>query len=260
MPPISAFPKSHQVTFNYYVGLIHFLEEDYVTAEKHLSDAYNQSLRNSPTHTKLILTYLIPTKLLTTQVLPTDALLAPYPSLQKLFAPIASCIRKGDLAGFDAALRAGEDELVRLRVYLTLERGRDTCMRNLFRKVYLAGGFEVSKDGSSDEKVRRSRIPLSEFAAALSIGGEKEIERDEVECLVANLIYKVSIVSEWYTPVLMDPAEHDERLHFTRSSTRCSQQEGVCLSGHWSLKTTPGFSNATYTRYRRHLRRIMSRD
>lgn len=30
MPPLSRFPKSQQVTFNYYQGLLHFLEEDYV--------------------------------------------------------------------------------------------------------------------------------------------------------------------------------------------------------------------------------------
>lgn len=30
MPPMEAFPKSHIVTFKYYVGLIHFLDEDYV--------------------------------------------------------------------------------------------------------------------------------------------------------------------------------------------------------------------------------------
>lgn len=29
MPPMEAFPKSHIVTFKYYVGLIHFLDEDY---------------------------------------------------------------------------------------------------------------------------------------------------------------------------------------------------------------------------------------
>jgi hypothetical protein len=29
MPRLEAFPKSHQVTFNYYAGVIHFLEEDY---------------------------------------------------------------------------------------------------------------------------------------------------------------------------------------------------------------------------------------
>lgn len=29
MPPLDAFPKSHQVTFKYYAGVISFLEEDY---------------------------------------------------------------------------------------------------------------------------------------------------------------------------------------------------------------------------------------
>lgn len=30
LPELDAFPKSHQVTFKYYVGVILFLEEDYV--------------------------------------------------------------------------------------------------------------------------------------------------------------------------------------------------------------------------------------
>lgn len=30
MPQLEAFPKSHQVTFKYYWGVIQFLEEDYV--------------------------------------------------------------------------------------------------------------------------------------------------------------------------------------------------------------------------------------
>lgn len=30
MPPLDAFPKSHIVTFKYYVGIIVFLEEDYI--------------------------------------------------------------------------------------------------------------------------------------------------------------------------------------------------------------------------------------
>lgn len=29
MPPLELFPKSHIVTFRYYVGVIYFLEEDY---------------------------------------------------------------------------------------------------------------------------------------------------------------------------------------------------------------------------------------
>jgi hypothetical protein len=30
MPGLEAFPKSQQVTFKYYEGVLHFLEEDYV--------------------------------------------------------------------------------------------------------------------------------------------------------------------------------------------------------------------------------------
>jgi len=89
------------------------------------------------------------------------------------------------LAGFDAALAAGEDEFVKRRIYLTLERGRDIALRNLLRKVFIAGGFE------GETGVRRTRIPMSEFGAAVSIGSKERMESDEVECLLANMIYKV---------------------------------------------------------------------
>lgn len=223
--PLEAYPKSQQVTFKYYLGVIYFLEENYdevsflqvhlaalplanpLQAEKSLTEAWKMchkdSIRNkecvSPftystsvkyvetsklTKTcRLILTYLIPCHLLTTHSLPTPFLLAPYPRLQELFSPLARCIKRGDLSGFDAALAAGEDEFVKRRIYLTLERGREIALRNLLRKVFLAGPIE---DG-----VRRSRIPVSEFGAAISIGGKEQMENDEVECLLANMIYKV---------------------------------------------------------------------
>lgn len=140
---------------------------------------------------RLILTYLIPCHLLTTHTLPSPSLLRPYPRLLKLFTPLSTCIRRGDLSGFDAALAAGEDEMVKRRIYLTLERGRDIALRNLLRKVFLAGGFEEGKDG---ESIRRTRVPLEEFVAAVRLGSRGEVgrvESDEVECLLANMIYKV---------------------------------------------------------------------
>ena len=140
---------------------------------------------------RLILTYLIPCHLLTTHTLPSPSLLRPYPRLLELFTPLSTCIRRGDLSGFDAALAAGEDEMVKRRIYLTLERGRDIALRNLLRKVFLAGGFEEGKDG---ESIRRTRVPLEEFVAAVRLGSRGEanrVESDEVECLLANMIYKV---------------------------------------------------------------------
>ncbi|GAB7344292.1 hypothetical protein MBLNU457_2163t1 [Dothideomycetes sp. NU457] len=191
MPPLDVFPKSHQVTFNYYVGVVHFLDEDYPKAEEYLSKAYDQALATSTGNIQLILTYLIPIRLITNHKLPSSALLAQYPSLERLFAPVCKCIKRGDLAGFDAAIQAGEDEFVKRRILLTLERGRDICVRNVFRKVFLAGGFELAKEGeATSEPVRRVRIPIDEFTAGLRLAGEKDIDRDEVECFLANMIYK----------------------------------------------------------------------
>lgn len=97
------------------------------------------------------------------------------------------------MAGFDKALVAGEEEFVRRRIYLTLERGRDIALRNLLRKVFIAGGFEEVKDGAPPTPPqRRTRIPVTEFAAAISLGSRERIDNDEVECLLANMIYKVS--------------------------------------------------------------------
>ena len=226
MPPLAAFPKAHQVTFKYYCGVIHFLEEDYATAEEHLTSAYDTCLAIRSTNNyggstasknlELILTYLIPTKLLTSHKLPTQALLAPYPRLSALFNPITASIKRADLSAFNAAMEGGENEFVKRRIYLTLERGRDIILRNIFRKVFIAGGFEPSKESSGGAEngtpsggtpsgaaggggVRRTRIPVREFAAALQMAGagvgdgNGGIDGDEVECLIANAIYKVSL-------------------------------------------------------------------
>ncbi|OQE24480.1 hypothetical protein PENSTE_c007G03417 [Penicillium steckii] len=192
LPPLEAFPKSHIVTFEYYLGVIHFLDENYAEAEEHLTNAWKLCYRHASKNRELILTYLIPCHLVTTHTLPSNQLLAPFPRLEKLFRPLSNCIRKGDLVGFDQAMSAGEEEFVKRRIYLPLERGRDIALRNLFRKVFIAGGFEEPKDGQPP--IRRTRVPVVEFAAALRIGthatSRTRVDMDEVECLLANLIYK----------------------------------------------------------------------
>jgi hypothetical protein len=108
-----------------------------------------------------------------------------------------TCIKSGDLAGFDDALLASEPEFVKRRVYLTLERGRDIALRNLLRRVFLAAGFEDLKEGQAmNDRMRKSRLPIAHFAAALrmgtrGVGSGQILDDDEVECLLANMIYKV---------------------------------------------------------------------
>lgn len=104
---------------------------------------------------------------------------------------MARCIKSGNLRAFDLALQKGEDEFVRRRIYLTLERGRDIALRNLLRKVFIAGGFDEAKEGETP--VRRTRVPVAEFHAAINMYSDGGlIDPDEVECLLANMIYKVS--------------------------------------------------------------------
>ena len=137
--------------------------------------------------------------MITKHNIPSRALLSSYPHLERIFSPLVTCIKRGDLTGFDNALVAAEDEFVKRRIYLTLERGRDIALRNLLRKVFLAGGFEDLKEGQTEaDRVRKTRIPLAHFAAAfrLGIGGEGSgqcLEVDEVECILANMIYKVCL-------------------------------------------------------------------
>jgi hypothetical protein len=145
----------------------------------------------------LILTYLIPCRLITQHQIPTAHLLAAAPRLERIFGPLVRCIKRGDLTGFDKALAEGEPEFVRRRIFLTLERSRDIALRNLLRKVYLAGGYDDLKEGQTEkDRIRKSRVPLANFAAALRMGiaGEgsgQVVEDEEVECLLANQIYKV---------------------------------------------------------------------
>ncbi|KJZ77536.1 Protein CSN12-like protein [Hirsutella minnesotensis 3608] len=190
MPPLESFPKAQRVTFKYYEGVLFFLEENYVQAEKHLVEAWQLCHTNATANLERILTYLIPCRLLTSHVLPTEKLLSQYPRLQRLFLPLAQCMRRGDLRAFDLALQEGEEEFVKRRIYLTLERGRDIALRNLLRKVFMAGGFDEPKDVDS-APVRRTRVPVADFRAAICMGsGGEPIDTDEVECLLANMIYK----------------------------------------------------------------------
>ena len=129
--------------------------------------------------------YLIPTRLLTKQLLPTKALLSRYPRLEYLFLPFTQCIKAGNLKKFDEALAAGEEDFVKRRIYLTLERGREVVLRNLFRRTYMLQTAELPA---------KSRVPLELFRVAVEVSsglGKGEMEAEEVECLLANMIYTV---------------------------------------------------------------------
>ncbi|KAG5518772.1 hypothetical protein PMAC_002743 [Pneumocystis sp. 'macacae'] len=179
MPPLECFPKSHVVTYKYYLGVSAFLNEEYAVAETELMTSLELCQKKFVKNLELILTYLIPTLILTSQRMPSSILLSKFLRLKDLYEPLKNYIRKGNLREYDELLLKKEKELVSHRIYLIFERIRDTCMRNLFRRVFLL-----------NEK--NTRISIKQFHVALKYSGLNN-DIAETECFLANMIYKVMI-------------------------------------------------------------------
>ncbi|KAI0268156.1 hypothetical protein BC834DRAFT_868163 [Gloeopeniophorella convolvens] len=175
IPPLHEYPRAHQVTYRYYLGMLSFLNEDYAKSEQELTHAFYNCHLEARSNQERILTYLVPLRILRGH-LPSEELLGRFPILSELYSPFVAAIHNGDIQGFDNALDKHERRLVDLNVWLTLEKAREICIRGLFRRVWVAS-----------EKT--NRIPVAMFHGSLRISG-MDVSPEEAECLVANMIYK----------------------------------------------------------------------
>ncbi|KAL8915746.1 MAG: hypothetical protein Q9172_006694 [Xanthocarpia lactea] len=131
-----------------------------------------------------------------------------------------TAIHLGSLSLFTTALAAQESTFVKRRIYLSLERSREQCLRNLLRRCWtLTGNKEkprvkvqewatavrwsckaIGENGYCDRE-QRMRFEKGEERMEMYVEdverrkerGERmdsEMEDDEVECLVSGLIYK----------------------------------------------------------------------
>ncbi|KDQ64205.1 hypothetical protein JAAARDRAFT_27832 [Jaapia argillacea MUCL 33604] len=177
IPPLSAYPRSHQVTYRYYVGMLNFLNEDYARSEQELTLSFYNCHTGAHGNQERILTYLIPLRILRGH-LPTRDLLDRFLVLDELYSPFISAIREGNIKAYDAALDKWERKLIEFNVYLTLEKARELCIRSLFRRVWVASQ-------------KATRIPISMFHSSLALTTVGDpVSEEEAECLVANMIYK----------------------------------------------------------------------
>ncbi|OBZ70495.1 Protein CSN12 [Grifola frondosa] len=175
IPPLSSYPRSHQVTYRYYIGMLSFLNEDFAKAEQELTLAFYNCYTGAHSNQERILTYLIPLRIIRGH-LPSRELLARFPVLDELYSPFIAAIRTGDIRTYDACLDRFERRLVDLNLWLTLDQARELCIRGLFRRVWIASA-------------KATRIPLAMFHSALLIAG-MDVSIDEAECLIANMVYK----------------------------------------------------------------------
>jgi hypothetical protein len=173
----ASFPVAHRVTYKYFVGRLHLYEDRYAEAVESLTYAVERIPAEFEINKRLVLLYLIPARILRGS-LPSNALLARYHMMW--FVDIASALRSGNLSLFDDAVTKNEQFFIRKGLYLAVEKMRSLVYRSLCKKLYRA---RVAMDKPDPHKVN-----LREYQMSLRLCNAN-VSEDEVECILANLIY-----------------------------------------------------------------------
>ena len=169
LPPLAAFPAAHRVTYLYYVGRHHFVNERYQQACDTLFAAFAQCHRDALGAKRQILHCLIPTRLLVAGCAPGAALLDRY-AVGPFYADALRCLRTGNIARYRELLDSHERSLLQMGTFVVWERLLLVGYRALLRLV-------VTLSGGS------TRIPLDALRVAL-----RAADVDEAGCIMANLI------------------------------------------------------------------------
>lgn len=166
------FSRAQTVTYKYYVGRKAMFDSDFKPAEEYLSYSFDHCHRSSQKNKRMILIYLLPVKMLLGHM-PTLQLLRKYDLMQ--FSDVTKGVREGNLLLLNEALSKHETFFIRCGIFLILEKLKIITYRNLFKKVYLL--------------LQTHQLPLEAFLVALRMMKVDDVDLDEVQCILANLIY-----------------------------------------------------------------------
>jgi nuclear mRNA export protein PCID2/THP1 len=173
----SSFPVAHRVTYKFYVGRLHLYEDRYSEAVDNLTYAVDRTPEQYEINKRLVLLYLIPARILR-GTLPSRRLLKGYNMFW--YEDISRALRTGNLRLFDEAVERHEQFFIRKGLYLAIEKMRSLVYRSLCSKLYNARVAMA--------KVDPHKVKLEDVQLSLRVCGV-EMSKDEVECILANLIY-----------------------------------------------------------------------
>ncbi|KAK9902673.1 hypothetical protein WJX75_002119 [Coccomyxa subellipsoidea] len=176
--PFDVFPASQRVTYKYYTGRLAIFDENYDVAANDLAYAFEHCHRSAVANKARCAYYLIPVKMLLGE-LPEQAMLDKF-SLHD-YSPIVKAMKEGSVEDLDRCLQEHQIRFIQAGTYLLLEKLKNSVYRRLFRRVAL-----LHKE---QEPAKAAQVPLAKFQTALAWQGV-DMEMDEVECIVANLIYR----------------------------------------------------------------------
>ncbi|CAN0901353.1 Enhanced ethylene response protein 5 [Linum grandiflorum] len=172
------FPTRDKVTYMYYTGRLEVLNENFPAADQKLSYALTHCSLSKEANIRMILKYLIPVKL-SIGIIPKKQLLEDYNLVE--YTNVVEALKRGDLRLLRSALQEHEDQFLRSGVYLVLEKLELQVYQRLLKKIYI---IQKQKDQSKGHQLKLEVIvkALKWLEIALDI--------DEVECIMAILIYK----------------------------------------------------------------------
>lgn len=181
-PSFNQLPKADVITFRYYRARLAINQNDFKGAESFLLPALALCPAHFPRQQRELVIYLTLVKLIHGQ-LPRPELLRRH-GLEEAFLPLAQAVRSGDLRLFDRVLLANQAFYMRKELFLLIQLHlRNLILRSLFKKVYLIGLASAAH--------QENRLNLRLLEAILAALGIPEMGMDEVECIMANLIFHV---------------------------------------------------------------------
>ncbi|KAL6846620.1 hypothetical protein ACP4OV_024068 [Aristida adscensionis] len=172
------FPVKDKVTYMYYTGRLEVFNENFLVADQKLTYALMHCNPRSEANLRRILKFLVPVKL-SIGVLPKRTLLEKYNLLE--YADVVTSLKRGDLRLLRHALDRHEDQFLKSGVYLVLEKLELQVYQRLVKKIHI---IQRQK-----EPAKAHQIKLDVVVKALK-WLEIDMDVDEVECIMACLIYK----------------------------------------------------------------------
>uniref|UniRef100_A0A7S0JEN6 PCI domain-containing protein n=1 Tax=Calcidiscus leptoporus TaxID=127549 RepID=A0A7S0JEN6_9EUKA len=172
-----SFKMAELTTYKYFVGRLSLLNSQLSRANEELSFAFDKCPASHPKNKRLILRSLVPVRMALGKF-PSPRLLQKY--RLSFYVPVCRAVHLGDVKTFEDELAKLQQDLIRHGSYLLVERSKLIAYRNFFRRVHM---LTEERDGA-----KTTKLSISKFRACLSATGV-EMDSDEIECLLANLVY-----------------------------------------------------------------------